>query len=72
MSSKRDQFNQYAAYALARLDKEHPDPVNLVPSQIVVALGQEANKRNIFLCQSTLTWLEENGYIRCASVERKS
>jgi hypothetical protein len=65
MSSKRDLFNQYAAHALATLDKEHPDPVDLVPSKMVSDLGHELTKKNIFLCQRTLSWLEDNDYIRC-------
>jgi hypothetical protein len=65
MTSKRDLFNRYAAHALSVLDKEHPDPLNLVPSKIVSALGHEPTKENVFTCQRTLSWLEDNGYIKC-------
>lgn len=66
MADQRDRFNQYAGYVLAALDKEHANPVLLGPSKIVAALGQEPPKENIFLCQRSLSWLDDNGYFKCA------
>ena len=64
---KRVLFLQYAGHALAALDKEHPDPVNLTAGKIVAALGQEPTKAHLGLCERSLSWLDDNGYFRCGS-----
>jgi hypothetical protein len=63
--TKRELFNQFAAHSLTLLDKEHPSPVILVPSKIVSALGYEPTKQKILLCQRTLSWLQDNDYMKC-------
>jgi hypothetical protein len=63
-SEKRERFREYAACALGLLYDAHPDHVTLRPSTIVRDLGQDLSKPNVFLCERSLSWLDENGYIR--------
>lgn len=64
MTIRHALFQQYAARVLAHLENELPSLVEIIPRKLVVTFGQEPDHANIGMCEETLRWLTDNGYIR--------